>query len=288
MASNIHFNRLENNQVRRAVPELFFCPECGSEVEIWTDESRGRCSTCKNSFFREKAQKITDESVVTPPDHSSGAQSARGDYRECAPPRIDDHRKIRAALKQLTRLACSLGATDAAVISTNDIRVEDDLARLCESPRCENYGLSASCPPRVSGPSGFREVLKAFQQAVVLKIDVPSKILLSSERRDIFILLHEIVAAVEEEAVKTGFSNARAYAGGSCKMLFCRSHAYCRVLAEGGECRNPRSARPSMSGFGINVSQLMRTAGWTLQKVDPQADSNQDSMGTVSGLILVL
>lgn len=190
-------------------------------------------------------------------------------------------------LNELTKLACSLGASDAAIISVSAISVEDDLAKLCREPQCENYGLSASCPPHVAGPSGFRELKKKFQQAVVFKIDVPSEILLSSQRRDIFQLLHEIAADIEQAAIKMGYPNSKAFAGSSCKKLFCEDHIDCRVLADGGACRNPDRARPSMSGFGINVSKLLQAAGWQMDRITRDTDPDDVPMGTVSGLVLV-
>jgi len=192
-----------------------------------------------------------------------------------------------ADLKELTELACRLGASSAKVISSSEISIEEDLANLCREPRCENYGLSASCPPHVAGPSGFRKLMETFEQAVVFKLDVPSEILLSSDRREVFRALHEIAAGIEHSAVEIGHHHSRAYAGGSCKQLFCQDYTYCRLLEEGGECRNPRQARPSMSGFGINVSKLMQVAGWTMHRIIQDTRHDDVSMGTVCGLVLI-
>jgi predicted metal-binding protein len=192
-----------------------------------------------------------------------------------------------ADVKKLTELACRSGASNAEVISTSEISIEDDLANLCREPRCENYGLSASCPPHVAGPSGFRKLLQTFAQAVVFKIEVPSEILLSSDRREVFRALHEIAAGIEHSAIDMGYHHSRAYAGGSCKRLFCQDYTYCRLLEEGGECRNPHQARPSMSGFGINVSKLMQVAGWTMNRITQDTRQDGVSMGTVCGLVLI-
>jgi predicted metal-binding protein len=192
-----------------------------------------------------------------------------------------------AALTELIARVRLSGAADAAVISAADISVEDDLARLCREPQCENYGRSPGCPPHVSGPREFRELLKHYRRALVVKIDVPTDTLLSPERRDIMGLLHDIVADAEQAAVDMGFSNARAFAGGSCKMIFCREHAECRVLSEQGKCRNPHRARPSMSGFGINVSRLMQAAGWQGDYLDPKADEEPAGMSWIAGLVLI-
>ena len=199
----------------------------------------------------------------------------------------DNQRIIETVLTELCQRACRLGASEAAPISTGDIQVEEKLAKLCEEPRCENYGQSASCPPHVAGPSGFRKLLRQFKHAIVFKIDVPTKILLSNQRREIFQLLHEIAADIEQTAVKLGYPDARAFAGGSCKKLFCDDQPNCRVIAKGGGCRNPDRARPSMSGFGINVHKLMHTAGWPMEKVTCDTDPDEIAMGSVSGLVLI-
>ena len=191
-------------------------------------------------------------------------------------------------LQNLLTLACDLGATAAAVIATSDIIIDDDLASLCREPGCENYGLAASCPPHVGGPALFRKLLEDAAKAIVFKIDVPTAILLSSERREVFCLLHEIAAGVETAAKKMGYSGAAAFAGGSCKRLFCEDHPECRTIGSSRrECRYPDLARPSMSGFGINVAELMNTAGWTMTVATPSASPDDGSSAPVCGLVLI-
>ena len=261
MGTKLYFKCPGNDLVSRALPEMFVCPDCFMEVEIWTDEIKGRCEFCNRVFRKNKTERVAEEK-----------------------PR---EQSVWAMLKELTQLACQLGASDVRVISTTEISVEEDLANLCREPRCENYGLSAGCPPHVTGPAEFRNLLKTFKHALVFKIDVLSEILLSNERREIFRLLHEIAASIEQSAIEMGLHDSSAYVGGSCKRIFCRDHSDCRVLAENGECRNPLFARPSMSGFGINVLKLKQAAGWTSNKTTRETDSNTISMGTVYGLVLI-
>ena len=190
-------------------------------------------------------------------------------------------------LKALIKDAQKSGASEAKIISTRDIVVEDNLADMCRVPRCENYGLSKSCPPHVSGSFAFKKQLEKFNQAIFFKIDVPSEILYSSERREVFQLLHEVASGIEISAVKMGFASAQAYAGGSCKKIFCHGHAECLALSEGENCRNPRHARPSMSGIGINVAKLFKTAGWTMNWITRDTDSAETKMANVCGLVLI-
>jgi predicted metal-binding protein len=195
--------------------------------------------------------------------------------------------RLNTKLRRLIQHAHESGATELAIISTRDIVIDDDLADRCREPQCENYGLSKSCPPHVSGPSTLRKRLLGFSQAFFFRIDVPSEILYSSERRELFQLLHEIAAGIEESAVDMGFANAEAYAGGSCKQIFCHDHRECLALSEKGKCRNPQYARPSMSGFGINVAKLFRTAGWTMSRVSHDIDSTAAKMSNICGLVLI-
>jgi predicted metal-binding protein len=144
-----------------------------------------------------------------------------------------------------------------------------------------------SCPPHVAGPNHFRALQKTFEAALVVKIDLPTEILLSDGRHEIMRMLHEIVAGVERSAIEMGFGHAAAFAGSSCKQLFCRDHETCRALSAGGDCRNPQLARPSMSGFGINVSRLMQAAGWSEETLIRNTEAEEPAMSWVAGLVLI-
>ena len=189
--------------------------------------------------------------------------------------------------EKLIQLARSLGATEAGLIASTEISIEDHLAGFCREPGCEKYGLSASCPPHVGGPSELRELVKTLAQALVFKIDLPTEILLSSDRREVMQLVHEIAARVEAAACSMGAVRSRAFAGGSCKSIFCHDLPDCQVVDAGGPCRNPGLARPSMSGFGINVAKLLEKAGWQMWRADDDDQANRESMGTVAGLVLI-
>jgi len=84
-----------------------------------------------------------------------------------------------------------------------------------------------------------------------------------------------------------GYANSKVFAGGSYKQFFCSSHAYGRVLAGEGECRIPQFARPSMSGYGVNVSEMMKTAGWTSDEDKGGSHKEGTLTATVSGIILI-
>ncbi|MBC8234101.1 hypothetical protein H8E77_31525 [bacterium] len=42
-----------SKSVREPVPEVFTCPNCGAEVEIWTHEHMRICNSCGKTVVRE-------------------------------------------------------------------------------------------------------------------------------------------------------------------------------------------------------------------------------------------
>lgn len=191
-------------------------------------------------------------------------------------------------LAHLTQEAKRLGATSSACILSKEIQVKENLAALCngEYP-CPNYGLAASCPPYVEGPVEFRKWQAQSEYSITVKIELPTSVMFSDERNGVMQLLHHIVATVEQKAIELGFKKSKGFAGGSCKELFCEDQEKCCVVAENKSCRHIEFARPSMSGFGIDVTQLMLSSGWSAQKAENKNLSNMDSLSWVAGLIML-
>ena len=245
------------------------CPSCGAKVAILADEAKVRCPACGTMVFN----------IETP----NNTERLAG--KSLQPGRVN-----RDQLNALMETVRGTVATGAAVVDLKDISAEDHLAGLCADPRCSNYGRSASCPPHVEGPAFFRGLLKRMEAAIAVKIDVPSEILLtpglSEDRREITRLLLDIAVGIEQAARAMGAEQSRAFAGGSCKRLFCDEYSFCNVVDQGGECRHPESARPSMSGFGVNVKQMVESVGWTMWSGDPNGN-DRDSTGILVGLVLI-
>lgn len=191
-------------------------------------------------------------------------------------------------IASLLHFAENNGASKAARISPGSIHIENRLAAFCRSPKCPNYGRSMSCPPNVSGPAGFRKLVDMSSHAIVIRIEIDGDSLHGEQRHEVMRLLHEITAAVEKEAKRIGFPHSRAFAGGSCKMSFCAEHEQCRVLTGEGLCRHPESARPSMSGYGINVGDLMKEVGWSTDLFPPRDMDGEEQLAWVAGLVLLL
>jgi predicted metal-binding protein len=192
--------------------------------------------------------------------------------------------KDTASFEELERLATSLGASEVAVKMTDEIEIDEKLVNFCKDPRCENYGLSPGCPPHVGGPDAFRQMLQERSHVLIVRIVVPSAVLFSEERRELMAFLHELVATLELAAIKKGYTKAKAFAGGSCKDLFCFDEVDCNVLSGGG-CRNPKRSRPSMSGFGVNVAHLLKICGWE-SNLKPEQEGGEPR-SWIAGIVLL-
>lgn len=204
------------------------------------------------------------------------------------PKETTDNYPDQEKIASLLYFAENNGASKAARISPLSIHIENRLAAYCRTPKCPNYGLSMSCPPNVSGPAGFRKLVQMSSHAIVIRIEIDGDSLHGEQRSEVMRLLHEITAAVEQEAKLLGFEHSRAFAGGSCKPSFCAEHGQCRVLTGAGPCRHPESARPSMSGYGINVGDLMKEVGWSTDLFPPRDADGEEQLAWVAGLVLLM
>ncbi len=134
----------------------------------------------------------------------------------------------------------------------------------------------------------IRNLLKQSEHVIVIRIEVDSDSLHGEERPFVMQLLHEITAGIEIEARRIGFANALGLAAGSCKVSFCNDHQACNVINGNGTCRHPAKARQSMSGYGINVGELMKAAGWSTTLFTGTDSDEKDQLAWVAGLIVLL
>lgn len=189
-------------------------------------------------------------------------------------------------LDALTYSAIHFGATDARIISTDMIPIEDQVIELCKDPLCESYGNCRNCPPRAMPPSEFRRYIRQYEHALIFKVDVAPKVLLSDENIKAFRMIYEIIAQLKKLAVKAGLKRSVGLAAGSCKAVFC-SQDDCPALIDRNTCRYPLLARPSMEAVGINVFKLIEYVGWKIYKITRDSNPETIPSGMLSGLVLV-
>jgi hypothetical protein len=84
---------------------------------------------------------------------------------------------LQQDLERYKEKAIELGATNAKIVGTDEIWVDDRVVLKCQIPRCFGYGTSAHCPPNTLKPSELREYLKQYEWAVFFVKDVPSEVI---------------------------------------------------------------------------------------------------------------
>ncbi len=173
----------------------------------------------------------------------------------------------------LCEKAKELGASFCKVISAREIVLDERVKFKCMAPLCPYYRANLMCPPFVMPLREFKEVLKRYKTAILIKVidEIPqskvleekrnlSEVYLEDEYEEIIspsaMKLYEVVSRVEAEAFNMGYRFAAGLIGGHCRL--CKE---CNVKRGNSICSKPFKARPSMEALGIDVFETCKKAG---------------------------
>lgn len=201
-------------------------------------------------------------------------------------------KSLESYLLHLCQEVKDLGASQAVAIPAADIVLDERALLKCLVPLCSHYGVDLVCPPNVLPVSKFREILKCYYSAILIKVDIPlSNRPASSGKgeeqpgtptaeymnavRDAKKRLHEIVCQVESLCIKEGYHFAAGLVGGSCPL--CEK---CVGVKSGLPCLHPFKARPAMEAMGIDVIA-------TTKKAELDLSFSQNASRSWVGLVLV-
>jgi predicted metal-binding protein len=172
---------------------------------------------------------------------------------------------LKGDLENYRKKALALGATDATIISTDEIIIDERVRAKCLYPRCEGYGTSAHCPPYAPEPDETKRIVAAFSYAILIKIDAPPDTI-EKDDRTVALKHSDILSQIEAMAFYDGYYLALGFGGSACKSTFCPTEA-CSALTRGQSCRFPFQARISMHGAGMDVFKMASRAGWDVYPV---------------------
>jgi len=196
---------------------------------------------------------------------------------------------LMADLEKYRQKAIELGATDAKIIPSNEIIIDERVRLKCTYPKCRMYGTNANCPPYSVTPAEIREVLKKYQYAIFCMMRVPFDGILSSND-DLYasfrLKINEIVSKIEAMAFHEGYYFATGFASGSCKHVFCED-LECAVLTPGQKCRAELKARSSMEAVGIDCFLTATKVGWDIFPIGKNSNIEDIPCGRLLGLILI-
>jgi len=157
----------------------------------------------------------------------------------------------------IIKLCEEKGASNASGIKTKDISFEPELIKLCEANACGRYGKVYTCPPHVGNTQELIDALMKYETAVIWQNIYPLEDSFDfegmMEAQDKHVAMtHEIAGHVYKEF---GRENVVVLAAGGCSV--CDECA----AATSKPCRFPERALSSLEAYGINVSELAKTAG---------------------------
>ena len=200
--------------------------------------------------------------------------------------------QVQKDLEKYRQRALELGATDAKVIATDMVVIDERVRAKCIYPKCHHYGTNANCPPHAIDLEQTRKIVKNFRHAIFTKLEVPSEELAGTEARDKGLMipgnrkLHEIVSKIESEAFFDGYHLALAFASGPCRDVFCPD-IECSALVPGQPCRHSLKARSPMEGVGMDAYTMAATVGWDIYPIGESLSPSEVPFGAILGLVLI-
>lgn len=165
-----------SRKIRNPVPENVACPNCGREVEIWTDEVKATCPKCKTYVFRERQVSCIDWCPYA---------------KECVGPEI--YERLKPGAKE------DLSGTTLDAIKREHDRVLENIGMLRGVSLCLKFDtLGTQSPLRDRGLSHLGKVIEFFDKDVQLHFRREEEVLfpalnkhLEEERNPTRLLLQE-------------------------------------------------------------------------------------------------
>ena len=154
-------------------------------------------------------------------------------------------------------LCLALGAQRASTVSVAELVFSHEIRDLCKVNACGRYDRNYTCPPSVGELDGLIEKVRKFKTLTVWQNVYPLEdsfdiegMLNSQEHHNAMTL-----KIAKKVYLKLGRDKALVLSAGGCTL--CKS---CAALTN-AQCRNPEDALASLEAYGINVSDLAKSAG---------------------------
>ena len=201
-----------------------------------------------------------------------------------------DDASLKNNLERYVRLALDAGASDAAIIPADMLRVDERVRMKCRFPLCSEYGSCMNCPPNTGTLEETRERLALYKYAIFLKLEVPpTRVAGSAARGDEGVedlkKLSKIISDVESAAFYDGYYFATGFSSASCHFVWCRG-LECQAITGKG-CRQRARAYTSMESIGIDVFHLISTIGWDIYPIGMSAEAEDFPHGSRCGMVLI-
>ena len=188
--------------------------------------------------------------------------------------------------------AIELGATDAKIITTDKIIIDERVRMKCLVPICRSYGTNPHCPPNAPELEAIRKTVNNFKYAIFYMLKLPPEEIAGPEAKEKKLSLPsqitnwEIATKLESEAFYDGYYLAMGFAGGPCNIVYCPDRR-CTVMAAQRACPNALFVRPSMEGSGMDCYLMATKVGWDIYPIGGGVSPSEVPFGTKLGLVLI-
>lgn len=197
---------------------------------------------------------------------------------------------LQQDLEKYHQRAIELGATDAKIITSDMILIDERVRAKCINPKCRSYGTNANCPPYAMDLDLVRKVVQKFQYAIFIWLKVSSEELCGTDWRKKGLRssrkIAEIVSKIESEAFYNGYQFATGFGSGSCKRRLCQDEE-CSVLVPRQPCRHPLRSRTSMEAVGMDAFTMAAKVSWNVYPIGASISPSEVPHGTRLGLVLI-
>ena len=199
---------------------------------------------------------------------------------------------LQQDLAKYRQRAIELGATDAKIITTDMIIIDERVRVKCMVPICRSYGTNPGCPPHSMDLDLVRKAVNNFKYAIFYMISLPSEEVAGPEAKQKRLSIpsqitnYEIASKLESEAFYDGYYLAMAFTGGPCNIVYCPDMR-CTVLAAQRACPHALIVRPSMEGSGMDAYLMATKVGWDMYPIGGGISPSEVPFGTKLGLVLI-
>ena len=196
---------------------------------------------------------------------------------------------LMADLERYRQEAIKLGATDAKIITGDEVIIDERVRMKCMYPKCNLYGTNANCPPYSATPAETREIVKKYRYAIFCTVETPPEGVLGTDTAFITSFrrkMGEVISKIEAMAYYDGYYFAMGCTGGACKQAYCND-IECSALEPGQACRMALKARASMEAVGIDAFLMATKVGWKVYPAGASLKAADIPCGRRLGLVLI-
>ena len=159
------------------------------------------------------------------------------------------------------------GATHAKPVHPGSVVTAPWVRLKCQFG-CTGYGKGHCCPPSTPAYDQTRDILDAYESAILFHIEVPDMPKKEKYYRKYF----DMLVGLEVEIFKDGYYKAFIFLSGPCRL--CKKCT--KLEGEDAPCNFLDRARPCMEACGMDVYQTARNNGFFIDTLRKKNETNNE------------